>query len=58
MRRNYLSKLTYNKVWLTQLDKPKFHETVIIFDWDDTLMCTTFINPSGYKEKYDLNGPI
>jgi len=58
IRRQYLSKLTYKKVWLTPLEKPKNHETAIIFDWDDTLLCTTFINPSGFQEKYDINGPI
>ena len=47
MRREFLSKLTYNRVWLTPLNKPKLYETVIIFDWDDTLLCTSFINPSG-----------
>ena len=58
IRRNYLSKLTYKKIWLTPLEKPKMHETAIIFDWDDTLLCTTFINPSGFQEKYDIKGPI
>lgn len=23
------------------------YETVIIFDWDDTILCTSFINPTG-----------
>jgi hypothetical protein len=23
------------------------YETAIIFDWDDTIFCTSFINPSG-----------
>jgi len=47
MRRNFLSKLTYNKIWLTPSQKPKMYETVIIFDWDDTILCTSFINPTG-----------
>jgi hypothetical protein len=47
MRRDFLSKLTYNKVWLTPNEKPKSYETVIIFDWDDTILCTSFINPTG-----------
>lgn len=47
MRRQFLSRLTYNRVWLTPLNKPKLYETVIIFDWDDTLLCTSFINPTG-----------
>lgn len=47
MRRQFLSKLTYNKIWLTPSEKPKFYESVIIFDWDDTILCTSFINPTG-----------
>lgn len=47
MRRAFMSKLTYNKVWLTPNEKPKSYETVIIFDWDDTILCTSFINPTG-----------
>jgi hypothetical protein len=37
------------------LDKPKLHETAIIFDWDDTLLCTSFISPNGYYEPVELN---
>jgi hypothetical protein len=55
IRRNFLSKLTYQKIWLTPLDKPKLHETAIIFDWDDTLLCTSFISPNGYYEPVELN---
>ena len=55
IRRNFLSKLTYQKIWLTPTDKPKLHETAIIFDWDDTLLCTSFISPNGYYEPVELN---
>lgn len=34
------------------------HETAIIFDWDDTLLCTSFINPSGYYEQAELSATI
>lgn len=47
MRRGFLSKLTYEKVWLTPQNQPKMYESVIIFDWDDTILCTSFINPTG-----------
>lgn len=47
LRKNLLSKLTYEKIWLTPMQKPKPYETAIIFDWDDTLLCTSFINPQG-----------
>jgi hypothetical protein len=45
MRKKFLSKLTQEKIWLTPSEKPKAHQTCIIFDWDDTLLCTTFLNP-------------
>ena len=38
MRNKYLSKLTQEKVWLTPQEKPKSHQSIIIFDWDDTLL--------------------
>jgi hypothetical protein len=47
MRRLFLSRLTYNRIWLTPSQKPKSYETAIIFDWDDTILCTSFINPTG-----------
>lgn len=40
-----MSKLTYEKIWLTPELKPKTHQTIIIFDWDDTLIPTTFLLP-------------
>lgn len=41
-----MSKLAQEKIWLRQQEKPKSHQTCIIFDWDDTLLCTTFLNPT------------
>lgn len=55
-RKALLSRLTYEKIWLTPQQKPKFYETAIIFDWDDTLLCTSFINPSGVYQNVEL-GP-
>lgn len=53
MRKKFLSKLTQEKIWLTPAEKPKAHQTNIIFDWDDTLLCTTFLNPTG-TANFDL----
>jgi len=50
IRNDLLSKLAYKKVWLTPCEKPKSHQDVIIFDWDDTLLCTSFLNPTGYVD--------
>lgn len=43
-RVNFLRKLSYSKVWVPQAQRPPKHQTVIIFDWDDTLLCTSFLN--------------
>lgn len=37
--------MTYDKIWLKPADKPKTSQTCIIFDWDDTILCTTFLAP-------------
>ncbi|KAF4648641.1 hypothetical protein FOZ61_002388, partial [Perkinsus olseni] len=43
-RMQYLKKLSYTGVWVPQAQKPPQHQTVIIFDWDDTLLCTSYLN--------------
>jgi len=43
-RLHYLEKLSYQKVWLPHGLRPPRTHTVIIFDWDDTLLCTSAIN--------------
>ena len=40
------------------MEKPKPYETVIIFDWDDTLLCTSFINPQGVYQHVDLGNAV
>ena len=53
-----MQKLAMEKIWLTPKEKPKHYETCIIFDWDDTLLCTSFINPSGVYKNNPLSGPV
>eukprot|EP00397_Hematodinium_sp_SG-2012_P021249 GEMP01021938.1.p1 GENE.GEMP01021938.1~~GEMP01021938.1.p1 ORF type:complete len:311 (+),score=38.68 GEMP01021938.1:48-980(+) len=43
-RINFLKKLSYQKVWVPPTRRSPQHQTVIIFDWDDTLLCTSFLN--------------
>jgi len=43
-RVSFLRKLSYEKVWVPSAQRPPTHQTVIIFDWDDTLLCTSFLN--------------
>jgi len=42
-RVNYLSRLSYSKVWVPKAQQAPKHQTVTIFDWDDTLLCTSFL---------------
>jgi len=43
-RGKFLQKLAYNNVWVPQAQRPPKHQSVILFDWDDTLLCTSFLN--------------
>lgn len=40
-----MSKLAVNRMWAPEVQKPLAHQTIIIFDWDDTLMSSTFLSP-------------
>jgi len=42
-RVQYLTKLSHEKVWVPKEQRPPTHQTLIVFDWDDTLMYTTFL---------------
>jgi len=43
-RGKFLSKLAYNRIWAPHAPRQPKHQTVIIFDWDDTLLCTSWLN--------------
>jgi hypothetical protein len=42
---NLMSKLAVNRVWAPEVERPLNHQSIIIFDWDDTLMSSTFLAP-------------
>jgi len=42
-RVNYLRRLSSSQVWTPKARRPPSHKTVIIFDWDDTLLCSTYL---------------
>lgn len=42
-RLQYLRRLSSEKVWVPPMQRPPKHQTVIIFDWDDTLLCTSYL---------------
>jgi len=48
-RQKYLQKLAYNNVWVPQAHRSPKHQTVIIFDWDDTLLCTSWLNDRDFE---------
>jgi hypothetical protein len=45
-RLQYLSRLSSQKIWVPPVQRPPKHQTVLIFDWDDTLLCTSFLQRS------------
>ena len=44
LRNNYLAKLISTKIWTPNM-KPKQHNSIIIFEWDDILFPTSFLSP-------------
>ena len=42
IRSSYITKLICKKIW-SPSSKNKTHNSLIIFDWDDTLLCTTYL---------------
>ena len=55
VRESYISKLISMKIWNPGM-KPKYHNSLIIFDWDDTLLPTSFLTPKGtFSEDIQLS---
>jgi hypothetical protein len=48
-RNNYINKLTNMKIMRPQ-HQSKSHQTLVIFDWDDTLFPTTFLTYVGFEK--------
>ena len=54
IRNSYIQKLVSKELFLPN-NKPKSHNSLIIFDWDDTLLPTTFLTQGGtYNENIIL----
>lgn len=47
IRESYFTKLKYNGYWPEE--SLRKHNSIFIFDWDDTLMCTNFLNTRNRK---------
>lgn len=58
IRQDYIYSLIKNKIWIPGKDKRNVDfNTIIIFDWDDTLFATSYIAPDGfYEESASLSG--
>ena len=50
LRNSYIAKLISKKIWQPTI-KEKNHNSIFIFDWDDTLLCTSFLTPNGIYEE-------
>lgn len=48
-RLRYIDRLAKSRVWLPSPQRAPAHQTLIIFDWDDTLLCTTWLVGRGSK---------
>ncbi|CAG9330310.1 unnamed protein product [Blepharisma stoltei] len=44
IRRQFLQRMSKEGVWLPPSQRPPKSQSIIIFDWDDTLLCTTYLN--------------
>lgn len=55
IRKLYYSKLLLQKVWIP-LNDSRRHNSLIIFDWDDTILPTSFLTPRGiFDDKNELS---
>lgn len=44
LRRQFLQRISKEGLWLPPSQRPPTSQSIIIFDWDDTLLCTSFLN--------------
>lgn len=51
LRNSYYSKLVYTKVWA--IPKEKMVTNLFFYDWDDTLMCTSYLGLSRVLDEED-----
>lgn len=53
LRKEYILMLIKNKIWIPGKKQILFN-SIVILDWDDTLLCTTFLTPKGVFDE-DIN---
>ena len=54
IRNSYYNKLITNNYW-NPLKKEKTFNNIFIFDWDDTLLCTSYLLPTGALNDMEIN---
>jgi hypothetical protein len=50
IRNRFLSKLVLDRVWKNPAKKGTPHQSITIFDWDDTLFCTSAFHPQNERD--------
>jgi len=55
-RMSFLRRLSYEHVWVPTPQRPRKHSTLIVLDWDDTLLCTSFLSCS--RQLMSCSGPM
>ncbi len=48
-REKYLLTLIQQHILTFPAERAKTHQTLLIFDWDDTLLCTSYLSPTGAR---------
>ena len=44
----------YHRVWLAPVQQARTHQNIVILDYDDTLLPTTFLDPTNEADMQDL----
>ena len=44
IRREFLKRILKEGIWVPPSQRPPSTQSIIIFDWDDTLLCTSYLN--------------
>lgn len=56
IRRQFLQRISKEGLWLPPSQRPPTSQSIIIFDWDDTLLCTSYLNSR--EDAMNITSPI
>ena len=57
IRKSYYSKLIYKKIWIPG-SKSKTHNSLFIYDWDDTFLPTSYLIREDMIDKFELSDEL